>query len=295
MADQPRAAIVTGASRGIGLAIAQALVDRGDRVCITGRNAEPLAEAVGRAGRRAGHRTSPARRTTPPTRTRRSPGPCEAFGRIDYLVNNVGTNPVFGPVLDLDPDVVRKILDINVVSRVRVDPAVYRAWMGRHGGAVVNVASVAGLRPAPGLGIYGMSKAALIYLTEQLAVELGAEGPGQRGRPGGGEDAVRPGPLRGPRGGRSPPRYPAGRLGVPEDVGRRGGVPALRRGELDHRPDPGPRRRRHPRRRRRLITPRRDGRTPVRADLRAVEVRVARGGVTWRSCRAASRRARSWS
>ncbi len=216
IAEQPRVAIVTGASRGIGLAIAQALVDRGERVCITGRSPEPLAAAVAELGsdraifvagkaHDADHQAETVARTL------------DAYGRVDFLVNNVGTNPVFGPILDLEPDVVRKILDINVVSAFAWTQLVHRGWMARHGGAVVNVASVAAFRPAPGLGIYGMSKAALCYLTEQLAVELGPEVR---------VNAVAPAVVKTKfaralyegREAQVAATYPAGRLGVPADV-----------------------------------------------------------------------------
>ncbi|MDT5028931.1 MAG: hypothetical protein QOE61_5357, partial [Micromonosporaceae bacterium] len=105
--ESARVAIVTGASRGIGLAVAQALVDRGDRVCITGRNAETLAEATESLGMQraifvAGKAHDATHQEEAVGRT------LDAFGRLDYLVNNVGTNPVFGPMLDLDADVVRK-------------------------------------------------------------------------------------------------------------------------------------------------------------------------------------------
>ena len=214
--EQARAAIITGASRGIGLAIAQALVDRGDRVCITGRNAEPLIEAVAALGADnaihvAGKAHDAAHQEEAVAAT------MEAFGRIDYLVNNVGTNPVYGPIMDLEPATVRKILDVNLVSHFEWTQRVLRAWMAEHGGAIVNVASVAGLRPAPNIGIYGLSKAGDIYLTEQLAVELGpkvrvnAVAPAvvktvfARALYEGREDEVTA-------------RYPLGRLGVPEDV-----------------------------------------------------------------------------
>jgi len=218
MSEEPaRVAIVTGASRGIGLAVAQALVDRGDRVCITGRNAEPLAEAVESLGPDraifvAGKAHDAAHQEETVAKT------LEAFGRVDHLVNNVGTSPVFGPIIDADASAIRKILDINLVSAFEWTQQVYRAWMQANGGTVVNISSVAALRPAPGLGIYGMSKAALIYLTEQLAVELGplvrvnAVAPAvvktkfaralYEGRE---EEVIR--------------SYPAGRLGLPHDVG----------------------------------------------------------------------------
>lgn len=211
-----RAAIVTGASRGIGLGIAQRLVARGDRVCITGRNAEPLAEAAASLGEKnaiavAGKAHDPAHVEAAVSTA------LEAFGRIDYLVNNVGTNPVFGPLLDLDGDVLRKVFDINVVTAFAWTQAVHRAWMGEHGGAVVNVSSVAGLRPAPGLGIYGVSKAAVNYLTAQLAAELG---PAVR------VNAVAPAVVKTKfasalyqgRESQLASTYPLGRLGEPSDV-----------------------------------------------------------------------------
>jgi len=213
---EPRVAIVTGASRGIGLAIAQALVDRGDRVCITGRNADAAAQAAADLGAGAiavaGKAHDTAHQAETVSRT------LETFGRIDYLVNNVGTNPVFGPMLDLEADLLRKIIDINVVSAFEWIKRVHGAWLGQHGGAVVNVASVAALRPAPGLGAYGVSKAALRYLTEQLAVELG---PTVR------VNAVAPAVVKTKfaealyvgREDQVAATYPAGRLGVPSDVG----------------------------------------------------------------------------
>lgn len=214
--EQSPVAIVTGASRGIGLAIAQALVGRGCRVCITGRKPDALAEAAAALGEGkaiaiagkahdAGHQEEAVAQTM------------AAFGRIDYLVNNVGTNPVFGPVIDLDADVVRKILDINLVSAFSWTQRVHQAWQAKNGGAVVNVASVGGLRPAPGIGIYGMSKAALIYLTQQLAVELA---PAVR------VNAVAPAVVKTKfatalyegREEQVAAAYPLGRLGVPSDV-----------------------------------------------------------------------------
>lgn len=213
--SEARAAIVTGASRGIGLAIAQALVDRGDQVCITGRNAESLDEAVAKLGDQAiavaGKAHDPAHQDEVVAKA------MATFGRIDYLVNNVGTNPVYGPILDLEPSVVSKIFEINVLAAFQWTQKVYRAWLSEHGGAIVNISSVAGLRPAPNIGIYGMTKAALRYLTEQLAVELGPKTRVNAVAPAvvktvfaralyeGKEDEVAAG-------------YPAGRLGVPSDV-----------------------------------------------------------------------------
>ncbi len=89
------------------------------------------------------------------------------------LVNNTGINPVFGSLMDADLDAVRKIFDVNVVAALGYVQEAYRAWMAEHGGAIVNVASVAGLRSTGVIAAYGASKAALIRLTEELAWQLG--------------------------------------------------------------------------------------------------------------------------
>ncbi|WP_299955949.1 SDR family oxidoreductase [uncultured Modestobacter sp.] len=213
-----RTALVTGASRGIGLGIAQALVDRGARVVITARKPEALAEAVetlggpekavavaGNAGD-AEHRAEAVRTAI------------DTFGSLDVLVGNVGINPVFGPLMDAPLEAFRKILDTNVVSSLGLVQEAWKAWMSEHGGSVLIVASVAGLKSSEGIAAYGVSKAALINLTTQLAVELG---PKVR------VNAVAPAVVKtrfaealftgreDELGG----QYPVGRLGVPEDIG----------------------------------------------------------------------------
>lgn len=167
-----KAAIVTGASRGIGLAIAQRIVDEGGRVCLTARKQEPLdravatlgadrAIAVAGKGDDAAHQESAVEATL------------EAFGRIDCLVNNAGINPVYGRLIDLDLAAARKIVEVNCLGALSWTQRAYHGWMAEHGGSVVNVASVAGLGSSPGIGFYGASKAMLINMTRQLAVELG--------------------------------------------------------------------------------------------------------------------------
>jgi NAD(P)-dependent dehydrogenase (short-subunit alcohol dehydrogenase family) len=174
-----RAALVTGASRGIGHAIAAELLTRGASVTITARKPDELAAAAkelvdgpaGGATERvlavAGNAGSAESREEAVTRT------VDAFGRVDILVNNTGINPTYGPLMDADLDAVRKIFDVNVVAALGYVQLVYRAWMREHGGAVVNVASVAGLRSTGVIAAYGASKAALVRLTEELAWELG--------------------------------------------------------------------------------------------------------------------------
>lgn len=212
-----KVAIITGASRGIGLAAAQRIVDEGGRVVITGRNAEPLEKAaaalggartaVGVAGKAhdAEHRDAVVERAL------------AEFGRIDVLVNNTGTNPVFDAIVNVEPAAMAKIFEVNVIAAASWVSAVHRAWMAEHGGAVVNVASLAGQHPSPGIGIYGASKAALINLTEQLAYELAPV----RIR----VNAVAPAVVRTKFAAalfedeeKTVAGYPLGRLGEPEDV-----------------------------------------------------------------------------
>jgi NAD(P)-dependent dehydrogenase (short-subunit alcohol dehydrogenase family) len=207
-------AIVTGASRGIGLAIAQRLVRDGWRVTVTGRNPDPLDEAVkdlggpGVALGMAGKADDPAHQQEAVHRT------VAEFGRLDLLVNNAGINPVYGPLLDADPGAVRKVFDVNVFA---VLGWVRQARAAGLAGSIVNVASVAGLHPAQGLGVYAVSKAALIHLTRQLALELA---PAIR------VNAVAPAVVRTEfaralyegREADVSGRYPLGRLGSPDDV-----------------------------------------------------------------------------
>ncbi|MFW6693080.1 SDR family oxidoreductase [Streptomyces sp. MAR4 CNX-425] len=215
--DSGRVALVTGASRGIGYAIAEALVARGHRVCLTGRGEEALNAAVERlgAGRAIGvpgkahheaHQAEAVARTM------------EAFGRVDYLVNNAGTSPVFGPIADVELSAVAKVYETNVLSALGFAQQTYRAWQREHGGAIVNVASVAGLSASPFVGAYGMSKAAMINLTMQLAhefaplVRVNALAPGVVKT----KFAVK---LYEGREEEAAAGYPMGRLGVPEDIG----------------------------------------------------------------------------
>ncbi|MFD4193459.1 SDR family oxidoreductase [Amycolatopsis thermoflava] len=168
-----RTAIVTGASRGIGFAIAERLVADGARVVITARKKEALEEAVARLGGPEvalavagkaddiGHQAEAVGQAV------------ERFGSLDMLVNNAGVNPWYGPMVELDLDVARKVVEVNCIAALSWVQHAHRAWMGEHGGAVVNVASHSAISPAPGVGFYGASKAMLVAMTRLLAVELG--------------------------------------------------------------------------------------------------------------------------
>ncbi|MET7294589.1 SDR family oxidoreductase [Streptomyces griseoloalbus] len=212
-----KVALVTGASRGIGYGVAEALVARGDRVCITGRNEDALKEAVEKLGAdravyAAGKAHDEAHQAVAVERV------MEAFGRVDYLVNNAGTNPVFGPIADLDLNVARKVFETNVVSALGFAQRTWHAWQKDNGGAIVNIASVAGLAPSPFIGAYGVSKAALINLTVQLAHEFA---PRVR------VNAIAPAVVKTKfaqalyegREAEAAAAYPLGRLGVPSDIG----------------------------------------------------------------------------
>ncbi|MFI7099316.1 SDR family oxidoreductase [Streptomyces sp. NPDC050161] len=212
-----KVALVTGASRGIGYGIAEALVARGDRVAITGRNEDALKEAVERLGADrvigvAGKAHDEAHQAVAVERT------METFGRVDYLVNNAGTNPVFGPIADLDLGVARKVYETNVISALGFAQRTWHAWQKDNGGAIVNIASIAGVNASPFIGAYGMSKAALVNLSMQLAHEFA---PVAR------VNSIAPAVIKTKfaaalyenREEEAAAGYPMARLGVPEDIG----------------------------------------------------------------------------
>ncbi|MGM1063381.1 SDR family oxidoreductase [Saccharothrix sp. Mg75] len=219
-----RAALVTGASRGIGHGIAAELLARGASVAITGRKAEALASAAEALVSATG--VSPDRVLAVPGNAGSAENRAEAvdavvarFGRLDVLVNNTGINPVFGALMDADLDAVRKIFDVNVVAALGFVQLAWKAWMQENGGAVVNIASVGGLRSTGAIAAYGASKAALIRLTEELAWQLG---PKVR------VNAVAPAVVKTRfaealytgREEEAAAGYPMKRLGTPEDVAR---------------------------------------------------------------------------
>jgi NAD(P)-dependent dehydrogenase (short-subunit alcohol dehydrogenase family) len=217
-----KVALVTGASRGIGLAIATELARGGAAVTISSRKPEQV-EAAAEAVRadvpdakvlgvpantgRDEDREEVVRRTT------------EEFGRLDVLINNTGINPTYGSLVDADLNAVRKLFDVNVVGALGYVQLVLKAWMAEHGGSIVNIASVAGIRSSGVISAYGASKAALIRLTEELAWQLG---PTVR------VNAVAPAVVKtkfaealySSDEEAAAARYPMKRLGEPEDVAR---------------------------------------------------------------------------
>jgi NAD(P)-dependent dehydrogenase (short-subunit alcohol dehydrogenase family) len=174
---QGAVAIVTGASRGIGLGIAQRLVDEGGKVVITARKPEALAEAVEQLGGPAHAHGIAGNAADESHQDEVIEAARSTFGGLHYVVNNTGINPVYGPMLDSDPDVARKVLDVNVVAAFSWIKKAVAAGLGdeAHPGAVVNLASVAGLGASGVIGWYGVSKAALIHLTTELGYQLGPD------------------------------------------------------------------------------------------------------------------------
>ncbi|WGL53293.1 SDR family oxidoreductase [Nocardioides sp. BP30] len=168
-----RTAIVTGASRGIGLGIAERLVADGARVVITARKPEPLDEAVAALGGPDVARGVAGRVDDVDHQAEVVATAVETFGGADLLVNNAGINPVAGGLLELDLEAARKTVDVNCFAGISLVQQVHRAWMAEHGGAIVNVSSIAGLGPTPLIAMYGASKSMLNYITQELAVELG--------------------------------------------------------------------------------------------------------------------------
>ncbi|WP_375475531.1 SDR family oxidoreductase [uncultured Jatrophihabitans sp.] len=210
-------ALVTGASRGIGLAIARRLRDEGAQVLITARKPAGLAAAVAEIGEH-GVLTVAGRADDPEHQQDAVDTAVRELGGLDVLINNTGINPAYGLLTELDEAIARKIMDVNVLSALAWTRRALAAGLGdRRPGAVVNMASVAGIAPAPGIAYYGVSKAALIGLTVQLAGELA---PKVR------VNAIAPAVVKtkfaaalyeadeaGAAAG-----YPLGRLGVPEDI-----------------------------------------------------------------------------
>jgi NAD(P)-dependent dehydrogenase (short-subunit alcohol dehydrogenase family) len=169
-----KVAVIIGASRGIGRAIALRFAQAGAKVVVSSRKLEGVqvvADEIKTNGGEAlavqAHAGQSDDVAALVTQT------AETFDRVDVMVNNAGTNPHFGPLLSADEGLVEKTLDVNLKGVLWGCKAVAPHMEKQGGGKIINMASVAGFRPGPGLGLYGISKAAVIMLTEVLAVELG--------------------------------------------------------------------------------------------------------------------------
>jgi len=173
---QGRVAAVTGASRGIGLAIAGALSRAGARLAICGRKQGAVDEAAAGLDQGRGD-------VLPVAANVSRSGDRERFiervmawgGRIDILVNNVGANPYYGPLAGIDEASWDKVFEVNLKACLLLCQRAHRAWMQEHGGVILNVSSLAGLIPTANINAYSVSKAALDHLTRCLASEWGRD------------------------------------------------------------------------------------------------------------------------
>ncbi len=166
-----KTALVTGASRGIGKAIAQSFVDAGAQVMLTSRKIDALHAAAKEMdgetdifAANAGD-IEQAQACVDATMKR--------FGKIDILVNNAATNPYYGDTLGVDSARFDKTFQVNLKGPLFWSQAAWNASMQNNPGVILNIASVGGLRAENGLGVYNLTKAAVIHLTSQLACELG--------------------------------------------------------------------------------------------------------------------------
>ncbi len=175
-----KVAIVTGASRGIGEAIATCFVEHGANVVVASRKEEGVKAAADKLNAlRAGSALPVAAHTG-------KEDDCKAlvqkaiakFGKVDILVNNAGTNPYFGPMLDTEMGAWDKTFEVNLKGYFWMTREVARHLIAREEkkGSIVNIASIVGMMSAPLQGVYGMTKAAVISMTKTLALELGSSG-----------------------------------------------------------------------------------------------------------------------
>lgn len=169
-----KVALVTGASKGIGEAIAHVYAAAGAHVVVSSRKQEaviPVAEAINQNGGKAiaiachmGNLTDIVNLVDQAVKE---------LGTIDIIVNNAATNPVFGQVVNTSEDAFNKIMDVNVKGPFELAKLVYPILKAKKSGSIINISSIGGLRPEYGLGMYSVSKAALISLTKVLAKEWG--------------------------------------------------------------------------------------------------------------------------
>jgi NAD(P)-dependent dehydrogenase (short-subunit alcohol dehydrogenase family) len=216
-----RVAIVTGASAGLGRAIAQAMAEAGAAVMLVARHEESLREAKGSIANvfpDAQLEVFAADVARPADAQACVAATIKRFAAVDILVNNA-SQPVPGRLMDLDPELMTSAAASSMVATVVWTQAAWRAWMADQGGAIVNMASVARESVEIAYGYYGATKAAVARITEQMAAELG---PGVRA------NAVAPGWIHTPRlqplidqhEAELEAALPLGRLGIPEDVAR---------------------------------------------------------------------------
>lgn len=210
-----KVALVTGASRGIGKAIAKAYADAGASVLLSSRKLADLEAAAAEIG---GDVEVTVANAGDPAQAEAAVERCiERFGGVDILVNNAATNPYMGPTMDIDLARYDKTWEVNLRGVLVWTQLVWKRSMRDRGGSIINIASVGGLSVEPSIGIYNATKAALLHLTRTLAAELA---PDVR------VNAIAPGLVKTdmaralwePNEARIGASMPLGRLGEPADI-----------------------------------------------------------------------------
>lgn len=172
-----KVAIVTGASKGIGESIARGLAEFGAKVVVSSRKQEAVDQVAARFREAGLEAIGIACHVGDEEQLRQLVNKTKAkYGGIDILVNNAATNPVFGPLADADGAVFDKIMNVNVKAPMLLANMCRESMRERGGGSVINIASVEGQRPSAGLGMYSISKSALVMLTQSQAKEWGSDG-----------------------------------------------------------------------------------------------------------------------
>lgn len=211
-----KSALITGGSKGIGKAIAKTFAEAGAKVMITSRKADVCESAAEEIGHgcvwEAGNVGDPEHMEAAIERS------VSELGGVDVLVNNAATNPYAGPMIDADLPRWKKTIDVNMTAPFAWTQMVWQKYQQENGGVILNISSVGGLQTSPMLGVYDITKAALIHMTKQFAAELA---PGVR------VNAICPGLIKtdfarmlweGDAGDMVAKQYPLKRLGEVEDI-----------------------------------------------------------------------------
>jgi NAD(P)-dependent dehydrogenase (short-subunit alcohol dehydrogenase family) len=170
-----KVAIITGASRGIGEAIARTYAKAGAKVVLSARKVDSLNQTAESIQAEGGDVIPVAAHTGDPNALNDLVEATIAkYGGVDILVNNAATNPHFGPLLTSEESMWDKTLEVNLRGYFRLIRAAVPSMQKRGGGKIINIASIVGLTPMPGMGLYGITKAAVIMMTKTLAAELGS-------------------------------------------------------------------------------------------------------------------------